>query len=87
MKRNIWAYVWPVGLLLVLGPRSFSWRRRVWGRWLPVLEIHPVAVGFRSWVVLAFQNPRTWLLVRRVQLCYWLGLPPPRVATRGRLEA
>ena len=76
MKRNFWGYAWPIPLLLVLGPRTFAWRRRVWCRWLPAWECHPVGRAIR-WCWFAVRNPRMAWFCLRVRLHYWFGLALP----------
>lgn len=86
MKRNFWRYAWPMPLLIFLGPRTFAWRRRVWCRWLPAWEAHPVGCFVRAgWF--AVRCPRMWWFCRRLDLHYRFGFPLPLIEGRDFIRA
>lgn len=78
MKRNIFAYSGFAGVLLMLAPRSFAWRRFVWCRYLPWAETSALVRWSRNWIINAIFRPRLWWLCRRLDLHLWFGLPMPR---------
>lgn len=86
MKRNIWRYSWPIPLLLALGPRTLSWRRLVWCRWLPRWEVHPLNGAIRS-VAFGIRSPRLWWLSVRISLHVRYGFRCPIVVGHNAIEA
>lgn len=84
-RRNLWAYAWPIPFLVVFGPRSFAWRRRVWGHWLPAWEAHWLHGYIRS-AIFAIRSPRFWWLSVRISAHVRLGFPMPRVPGYNAVE-
>lgn len=84
-RRNLWRYSVLVALALHLGPRSFSWRRWVWGSLLTTLEYWPGWTSWRWWA-LFLRHPDLWWFCRRLELHYLFGFPKPALSNE-RLEA